>query len=69
MRAECVVTNQEVTETPLTREDSGVPIIPVLEEIVVVEKRLLLKKSCTSAETASASVSTGGTAATCASRC
>jgi uncharacterized protein (TIGR02271 family) len=41
---ERVAINREVTEAPQTREENGVLIIPVLEEIIVVEKRLLLKE-------------------------
>jgi uncharacterized protein (TIGR02271 family) len=41
---ERVTVNREVTEVPAVREENGVLIIPVLEEVVVVEKRLLLKE-------------------------
>jgi stress response protein YsnF len=36
------VIGREVTEAPKTRVEGDVTIIPVLEEIVVVEKRLML---------------------------
>jgi len=44
VRIERVAVNQEVTELPGVREEDGVLIIPVVEEVVVVEKRLLLKE-------------------------
>jgi hypothetical protein len=33
-----------VTEVPQIREEDGVLIVPLLEEVVVVEKRLVLKE-------------------------
>ena len=41
---ERVAVNREVTELPQTREEDGVLIVPILEEVVVVEKRLFLKE-------------------------
>ena len=41
---ERVAVNREVTEPPRTREENGVLIVPLLEEVVVVEKRLVLKE-------------------------
>jgi uncharacterized protein (TIGR02271 family) len=41
---ERVSVNREVTEAPEVREENGVLIVPVLEEVVVVEKRLVLKE-------------------------
>jgi len=41
---ERVSVNREVTEAPEVREENGVLIVPVLEEVVVVEKRLFLKE-------------------------
>jgi uncharacterized protein (TIGR02271 family) len=41
---ERVAVNREVTEPPQSREENGVLIVPILEEIVVIEKRLLLKE-------------------------
>jgi uncharacterized protein (TIGR02271 family) len=41
---ERVAVNAEVTEAPRTREENGVLIVPILEEVVVVEKRLFLKE-------------------------
>lgn len=41
---ERVEVNQEVTEVPQVREENGVLIVPVLEEVVVVQKRLVLKE-------------------------
>jgi uncharacterized protein (TIGR02271 family) len=41
---ERVSVNREVTEAPQVREENGVLIVPVLEEVVVVEKRLMLKE-------------------------
>jgi uncharacterized protein (TIGR02271 family) len=41
---ERVSVNREVTQAPEVREENGVLIVPVLEEVVVVEKRLLLKE-------------------------
>lgn len=41
---ERVAVNREVTEAPPLREEDGVLIVPILEEVVVIEKRLLLKE-------------------------
>jgi uncharacterized protein (TIGR02271 family) len=41
---ERVAVNREVTQAPEVREENGVLIVPVLEEVVVVEKRLVLKE-------------------------
>jgi len=41
---ERVSVNREVTQAPEVREENGVLIVPVLEEVVVVEKRLFLKE-------------------------
>lgn len=41
---ERVAVNREVTEPPRTREEDGVLIVPILEEVVVVQKRLFLKE-------------------------
>ncbi|HEU4626682.1 MAG TPA: DUF2382 domain-containing protein [Steroidobacteraceae bacterium] len=41
---EHVPIDREVTVTPRVREEDGVLIVPVLEEVLVVEKRLLLKE-------------------------
>lgn len=41
---ERVAINQEVREAPGIREENGVLIVPVLEEVLVVEKRLMLKE-------------------------
>jgi uncharacterized protein (TIGR02271 family) len=41
---ERVAMNREVTEPPQSREENGVLIVPILEEVVVVEKRLMLKE-------------------------
>jgi len=41
---ERVAVNREVTEPPRSREENGVLIVPILEEVVVVEKRLVLKE-------------------------
>jgi uncharacterized protein (TIGR02271 family) len=41
---ERVSVNQEVTQAPAPREEDGVLIVPILEEVVVVEKRLMLKE-------------------------
>jgi uncharacterized protein (TIGR02271 family) len=41
---ERVPVNQEVTQVPQIREEDGVLIVPLLEEVVVVEKRLMLKE-------------------------
>jgi uncharacterized protein (TIGR02271 family) len=41
---ERVTINKEVTEVPEVREEDGVLIVPLLEEVVVVEKRLVLKE-------------------------
>ncbi|WP_424139573.1 DUF2382 domain-containing protein [Roseomonas chloroacetimidivorans] len=39
-----VPVGREVQEPPRVREEDGVVVIPVVEEILVVEKRLLLKE-------------------------
>src|SRR5215207_4564004 len=39
-----VPVGQEVTEAPVVRTESDVTIVPVLEEVLVVEKRLVLKE-------------------------
>jgi stress response protein YsnF len=39
-----VPVNREVTELPRSREENGVLIVPILEEVVVVEKRMMLKE-------------------------
>jgi uncharacterized protein (TIGR02271 family) len=41
---ERVPVNREVTEPPAPREENGVLIVPILEEVMVVEKRLMLKE-------------------------
>ena len=41
---ERVPVNREVTEAPRVREENGVLIVPVLEEVVFIEKRLVLKE-------------------------
>ena len=41
---ERIPVNREVTELPRTREENGVLIVPILEEVVVVEKRMMLKE-------------------------
>jgi uncharacterized protein (TIGR02271 family) len=41
---ERVAFNREITEAPPIRTEGDVTIIPVVEEIVVVEKRLILKE-------------------------
>src|SRR5436305_15205604 len=41
---ERVAVNREVAEPPQTREENGVLIVPILEEVVVIEKRLFLKE-------------------------
>src|SRR3954468_20577532 len=41
---ERVSANREVAQAPDVREENGVLIIPVLEEIAVVEKRLFLRE-------------------------
>jgi len=41
---ERVPVNEEVTQVPEIREEDGVLIVPLLEEVVVVEKRLVLKE-------------------------
>jgi len=39
-----VAIGHEVRDVPQTREEDGVLVIPVVEEILVIEKRLLLKE-------------------------
>ena len=41
---ERVPIDREVTEVPQTRQEGDVMIVPVVEEILVVERRLLLKE-------------------------
>ncbi|KAA2238215.1 YsnF/AvaK domain-containing protein [Salinarimonas soli] len=41
---ERVPIDREVTEAPAIREENGVTIVPVVEEILVVERRLRLKE-------------------------
>ncbi|MFL6606494.1 MAG: YsnF/AvaK domain-containing protein [Steroidobacteraceae bacterium] len=41
---ERVPVNREVAEPPQTCEEDGVLIVPILEEVAVVEKRLFLKE-------------------------
>jgi uncharacterized protein (TIGR02271 family) len=41
---ERVPVNREVTHPPEVREENGVLIVPVLEEVLVVEKRLVVKE-------------------------
>jgi stress response protein YsnF len=41
---ERVAIDREVSETPAIREENGVTIVPVVEEILVVERRLRLKE-------------------------
>lgn len=44
VEVERVPIGREVTEIPQIREEGEITIIPILEEIVVVEKRLILKE-------------------------
>lgn len=44
IEVERVPVGREVERAPPVREEDGVTVIPVLEEIVVVEKRLVLKE-------------------------
>lgn len=44
IEVERVPIGREVERAPEVREEDGVTVIPVLEEIVVVEKRLVLKE-------------------------
>jgi uncharacterized protein (TIGR02271 family) len=41
---EHVAVNRQVSQPPPIREENGVLIIPILEEVLVVEKRLVLKE-------------------------
>lgn len=41
---ERIPVGREVHEPPQVREEDGVLVVPVVEEILVVEKRLLLKE-------------------------
>jgi len=41
---ERVAVGREIAEVPQIREEDGVLIIPVVEEVLVVERRLLLKE-------------------------
>jgi stress response protein YsnF len=36
--------NREITTAPEVRTENGVTIVPVIEEVLVVEKRLVLKE-------------------------
>ena len=36
--------NQEISSPPETRTENGVLIVPIVEEILVIEKRLMLKE-------------------------
>lgn len=44
VEVERVLIEREVTEVPTVREEGDVTIYPVLEEVLVVEKRLVLKE-------------------------
>lgn len=44
LHVERIPVGRVVTETPAVREEGGVVIIPVMEEMLVVEKRLVLKE-------------------------
>jgi uncharacterized protein (TIGR02271 family) len=44
VRVERVAMNREVSTAPQVREENGVLIVPVLEEVLVVQKRLVLKE-------------------------
>lgn len=44
LHVERIPIGRVVTETPAVREEGGVVVIPVMEEILVVEKRLVLKE-------------------------
>ncbi len=44
VRVERVPINQIVTEAPAARQEGDTLIVPVLEEVLVTEKRLLLKE-------------------------
>jgi stress response protein YsnF len=44
VRIERVAIDQEVTEAPQVREENGVLVVTVLEEVLVVQKRLVLKE-------------------------
>jgi uncharacterized protein (TIGR02271 family) len=44
LEIERVPVGREVEDAPSTREEDGVMIIPILEEIIVVTKRLVLKE-------------------------
>ena len=44
VEVEHVPVNREVDRVPDTREENGYLIVPVIEEILVVEKRLILKE-------------------------
>jgi stress response protein YsnF len=39
-----VAVNREITTAPEVRTENGVTIVPVIEEVLVVEKRLVLKE-------------------------
>ncbi len=44
LHVERIPIGRVVTETPAVREEGGVVVIPVMEEVLVVEKRLVLKE-------------------------
>lgn len=44
LHVERVAINRYVDQPPATRQEGNVTVIPVLEEVLVVEKRLLLKE-------------------------
>lgn len=44
VHVERVTLNQVVTERPVTRQEGDALIVPIVEEILVVEKRLVLKE-------------------------
>jgi uncharacterized protein (TIGR02271 family) len=44
VEVERVPIGREVTEVPQIREEGDITIIPILEEVLVVEKRLVLKE-------------------------
>lgn len=44
LHVERIPVGRVVTETPAVREEGGVVVIPVMEEVLVVEKRLVLKE-------------------------
>ncbi len=44
VRVERVPFDREIDEAPVVREENGVTIIPVVDEILVIEKRLVLRE-------------------------